>query len=945
MKFTRALLTTALALSALVDVVEAAEVKSKIKLNLSTDDEKFWNRFLKKDGSMSAPVPAPVPAPVSPPVTPPTPPPATPETPAPSPPPGGPCLVEVNIDCVLQDGTSCNDVQIPNGQCSDGTSIDVLTFTYMESTCEDSTNTQPETTPDGRPICEDFGDITGPATINCVDLATERRMRVEPEVVELDSTFTVTTRDGEPLPNFIVCDVSNEDGDTIQTNIIDTSGNTALFLTDMFGSFRTDSCDQVSCLETFTYNVELNNVGETDMDITVVDITFGGETESFLDDVPDKTLSPGDSTTLEVEKEVNVCESEQISVEVEVEAEPPSGDICQDTDVVEVDIPGITRPPTPEPQETPAPSPPAPQPTPEETPAPSPPAQQPTPEETPTPTQPTPAVDTPAPQPTPEGTPAPSPSVPPPTPTAPQPTPEETAAPTQPTPAVETAAPSPSAPAPTPTVPAPTAPGECTIDLDSTCVVSGGNSSVAGQPCEGAVPNLEPCTDRPLGITMLFNGGDCSQSDNVQPDKFFCTDLGTISTELGEPYYIVVTDAKGKGITYFSGVVNVGDTYSLNDSGQRFEADQFIKIYSEDQATLLQDVQYHSSCSQNLELKNRFGASQIVEFINEEQGLVSCFQTFTFDLQISIPIEVEGGEAITLTKLTADTNFAGFLDLTDQVAGVTVQPGETIVATLEGTVDFSTAKTYTIDFYVEGTNADGDLCVGEETVSFEAGGLPPQVPSAPVSSPTSSKKGKGPSQPLPSPTVAEPTASKKGEEPSPTSPGIPGPTLPTAEAPVSVPSPTNAEPSAPTISSPTSSKKGESPSVQSPTSSTKGGSPSSPVSSPTNAEPSAPSSTKGGSPSVQSPTSSTKGGSPSSPVSSPTNAEPSAPTSTKGESPSVQSPTSSTKGGSPSSPVSSPTNAEPSTPSQKGESPSGTSSPAGSSPTSGGTGSKGRKRY
>jgi hypothetical protein len=203
-----------------------------------------------------------------------------------------------------------------------------------------------------------------------------------------------------------------------------------------------------------------------------------------------------------------------------------------------------------------------------------------------------------------------------------------------------------------------------------------------------------------------------------------------------------VTDAKGKGITYFSGVVNVGDTYSLNDSGQRFEADQFIKVYTEDQATLLQDVQYHSSCSQNLELKNRFGANQIVEFTNEEQGLVSCFQTFSFDLQIAIPIAVEGGEAITLTNLTADTNFAGFFDLTDQVAGTTVQPGESVVATLEGTVDFSTEKTYALDFRIEGTNSDGELCIGQDSLSFVAGGLPPQVPSAPVSSPTSSKKGK-----------------------------------------------------------------------------------------------------------------------------------------------------------------------------------------------------------
>jgi hypothetical protein len=222
---------------------------------------------------------------------------------------------------------------------------------------------------------------------------------------------------------------------------------------------------------------------------------------------------------------------------------------------------------------------------------------------------------------------------------------------------------------------------------------------------------------------MLFNGGDCSQSDNVQPDKFFCTDLGPISTELGTPYYIVVTDAKGKGITYFSGIVNVGDFYKLGDGTERFEADQTIQIFTPDQATMLQDVQYHSSCSQNLELKNRFGANQIVEFLNEEQGLVSCFETFSFTLNIEVPISVTG-EAITLSKLTVDTNFAGQFDLTDQVANVTVQPGGYVVATLEGEVDFCISQTYTFDVDVEGSNTNRELCLGQTAISFKAGGYP-----------------------------------------------------------------------------------------------------------------------------------------------------------------------------------------------------------------------------
>jgi len=137
---------------------------------------------------------------------------------------------------------------------------------------------------------------------------------------------------------------------------------------------------------------------------------------------------------------------------------------------------------------------------------------------------------------------------------------------------------------------------------------------------------------------MLFNGGGCEQSDNTQELKFTCEDFaGGPPVNEGDQVYIVVTDIKGESITYFEGTVGVGEIFPLNDGGERFQADMFVMIYSPDQSTLLQMVQYHSSCSSNLELKNRFGASQLVSFTNEVQGLVSCFATFSFALDIAVP--------------------------------------------------------------------------------------------------------------------------------------------------------------------------------------------------------------------------------------------------------------------------------------------------------------------
>ena len=109
---------------------------------------------------------------------------------------------------------------------------------------------------------------------------------------------------------------------------------------------------------------------------------------------------------------------------------------------------------------------------------------------------------------------------------------------------------------------------------------------------------------------MLYAGGDCTLSANCQPDdKFFCEDFnGGPPSTFGEPAYIVATDRDEEEV-YFEGFVNVGSSYIMDNNMERFPADQTIKVYSDsDKTNLLQDVQYHSSCSQNLDLLNRFGS-------------------------------------------------------------------------------------------------------------------------------------------------------------------------------------------------------------------------------------------------------------------------------------------------------------------------------------------------
>ena len=170
-----------------------------------------------------------------------------------------------------------------------------------------------------------------------------------------------------------------------------------------------------------------------------------------------------------------------------------------------------------------------------------PPTQEPSPEPSPAPTPapsspPTAQSGSPTPAPSPEPSPAPSPE-PSPAP-SPAPSPEPSPAPSSP-------------PSPAPT-------GSCDIDVNIDGCLN--ISLVQDNNCEG----------RPVQITFRYNGGDCSQSDNLQDrQKFDCFDIeppvgvGPPPTVAGEEAYIVATQFGG-GSVYFEGFVPVGETFTHN---------------------------------------------------------------------------------------------------------------------------------------------------------------------------------------------------------------------------------------------------------------------------------------------------------------------------------------------------------------------------------------------
>jgi hypothetical protein len=201
---------------------------------------------------------------------------------------------------------------------------------------------------------------------------------------------------------------------------------------------------------------------------------------------------------------------------------------------------------------------------------------------------------------------------------------------------------------------------------------------------------------------------------------------------------------KDTSLLYYNGWVNVGDLFTLTDlaaPGTDFPADQLVNIYSsEDQseASLLQAMLYHSSCSQNLFLKDRFGAIQLVVWVNEDQGVVSCFANQTFNLEITIPIDIEGGP-VTLQSLTVASNVDPFFfNLTDKVAGLQLNPGDTLETSISIPIDLTVRTTYNLLITLSAVSSTGVECRATELTSFTAGyPLPPIFPtSAPTSAPS-----------------------------------------------------------------------------------------------------------------------------------------------------------------------------------------------------------------
>lgn len=123
-----------------------------------------------------------------------------------------------------------------------------------------------------------------------------------------------------------------------------------------------------------------------------------------------------------------------------------------------------------------------------------------------------------------------------------------------------------------------------------------------------------------------------------------------------------------------------------------------------------------------------------MSWFNEEQGNITGFDSASFSVVVTIPIEsteFEGDGAVVtgLTVAQATTSPEGdvqippqFFNFTEEVAGTVLTAGSTLEAAIE--IELNLALELVYDFLVTLTadGVSGQECIGTEILSFTAGG-------------------------------------------------------------------------------------------------------------------------------------------------------------------------------------------------------------------------------
>lgn len=245
-------------------------------------------------------------------------------------------------------------------------------------------------------------------------------------------------------------------------------------------------------------------------------------------------------------------------------------------------------------------------------------------------------------------------------------------------------------------------------------------------------PNPLPpiCTQRLIVMGLFIFGINCEDSNVCEGNQETCEDFngGPAGYDFDE-LYARVYGQNEFGFWLFNGPID--DEFGFIEINRpdftRLPADLVVELYrnGDDPFSFpLQNVTFHSSCSQPLICFNSFGSSTIAFFENEEQGRVNCSSPETVDVTIEIPINLPQDEdAVTVIRATMFSNFSlpNIIDL--GLTGQRITAGTSVTTEVE--INFNPALdfvTFGGDFLIIARTDLGRTCTGEGTVTFDVPG-------------------------------------------------------------------------------------------------------------------------------------------------------------------------------------------------------------------------------
>jgi len=231
--------------------------------------------------------------------------------------------------------------------------------------------------------------------------------------------------------------------------------------------------------------------------------------------------------------------------------------------------------------------------------------------------------------------------------------------------------------------------------------------------CEFFTQEATLCEKRPTAISLRYTGGDCSQtSHNQDPGKVSCTYFSSPV----EPVRIVMSKSDGSNVSLDTGgaVVQFGNIVTAtaaNAGRSEFDSESLVQVFDENNV-LLQEVVFHTSCSQPLVPGDQFGSVEVVGFENADQGQVQL------GVEVEYTYEIKNMGEVEVFSLTVEDSILGTVPGSPIVS---LGPDETITLTATAFVEETTTNIVT----VTGETIFGDECSATDWSTVRAVGPPP----------------------------------------------------------------------------------------------------------------------------------------------------------------------------------------------------------------------------